>query len=567
MESHVRCRPRWEPCSSKIGSDFGVPDVKCFLVAVVLLVSLPAWGSTWYVRSDGGTRFSAKAPQGQCDGTEDRAYSGHGVNQHCAFKDVRYLWTDGSYTTSIGQGAFPSWGWIGKGGDTYIIRGGPWRVGQNGPTSKDAFGLNGDPYDAGAPAPPSGTGAQHTRILGENFASCSEGKKTQLFGGFGVSFVLNLKAAYVDVQCLDITRHSECIRFGSPANPPPCHRDYPLDDYATDGIETDVHTHDLLLQDVSVHGFTDRGIIGPIGGLVNAVRVTIAYNGSAGWDFDDGHATPMVNGAIKLDHTIVEWNGCNQKYPGSGVSSCYSQSTGGYGDGIGTPAHTCISASVDHSTFRYNTQDGLDLLHNDTGNCSLTVTNSSFYGNNGAQLKWGDHDNPAVITNNTILGNCRRLSEAMDGAPANFNQNLQDFCRAQDTIAMHLPPGGSLIFANNTIVSYAPTTIDIDCDGVCSSTTMVFRNNIVLGYDNHGTYKDGGQPGGPGGFYFGHPIGHIVRTNNVFYGLRGMKCLPTEKCMDPKFVGEPHFMREQDLDHFNFKSSAPSLAGIGAQLQ
>src|ERR1035437_5891769 len=78
--------------------------------------SLSLQGTTWYVRSDGGTRFSTNVAQGQCDGKANARYPGSGVNQHCAFKDIRYLWADGSYT---GGTAFPGWGWVGSGGETY----------------------------------------------------------------------------------------------------------------------------------------------------------------------------------------------------------------------------------------------------------------------------------------------------------------------------------------------------------------------------------------------------------------------------------------------------------------
>jgi hypothetical protein len=105
--------------------------------------------TTWYVRADGG-------PRSICDGKADTAPVGT-APQHCAFNDVRYLWTDGSYATD--GATFPKWGWVGTGGDTYIIRGGPWRVGQSGPNPADGFGLFGDPFGAGAPPPPSGTAA------------------------------------------------------------------------------------------------------------------------------------------------------------------------------------------------------------------------------------------------------------------------------------------------------------------------------------------------------------------------------------------------------------------------
>ena len=48
---------------------------------------------TWYVRTDGGTRHSSKAGKGQSDCKGRRSFLGTGTNQHCAFNDVRYLWT------------------------------------------------------------------------------------------------------------------------------------------------------------------------------------------------------------------------------------------------------------------------------------------------------------------------------------------------------------------------------------------------------------------------------------------------------------------------------------------
>ena len=182
---------------------------------------MPAFGTTWYVRKDGGTRYSAKSPTGQCDGKADAAYRGKGVNQPCAFKDYRYLWDDQSY----GNDAL-----VIAGGDTVIIRGGPWRVGFDAATGKGAgytwcYGGQG-PFACHNPTIPAGTPAQHTRILGENYAACSVGnavdksKVTQIFGGFAVGSALNLSGAqYVDVQCLEITSHAQCVSHGDPMFP------------------------------------------------------------------------------------------------------------------------------------------------------------------------------------------------------------------------------------------------------------------------------------------------------------------------------------------------------------
>jgi hypothetical protein len=550
---------------------------------LLTLFSFSAGGETWYVRPDGGTRYSAKAPTGQCDGKTDAAYRGRGVNQHCAFNDYRYLWDDWSY----GKVA-----WVIAGGDTVILRGCVPNA-ENGYTHDCRVGFDkaatagggytwcvGGSNGSGGcsnPVIPSGTPVHHTRILGQNYANCSVGnavdksRLTQIFGGFGVWETLNLGGAqYVDVQCLEITSHAKCIVHGYPAVPKGCQPG--TDDYDSDGIGTDVHTHDLLLQDLWIHGHTDRGVIGPIGGVVTALRVDIAYNGMAGWDFDDGRATPSVNGVWNFNYSTIEWSGCNQIYPGTNAGTCYDDINGGYGDGVGTPAGICLTANVDHSAFNYNTQDGLDLGHIDTGKCSMTVTNSTGIGNLGQPFKWGPNENPAIFTNNTVVANCMRLSAPMAGQPSGYNAHLGDFCRSRDAISFNFRQGGTALLANNTIVTYAPTSFDIACwdKGGCLASNLIFKNNIVLGYDNPKTYNFGGKSGGPGGFYYQQPIGHVSRSNNVYYGIRDIRCssgLFNERCADPRFISEPHFSMEQDLDNFNFHLSPSTPAhGSGADI-
>ena len=534
--------------------------------AAVLVVPRSLGAETWYVRTDGGTRYSPHATSGQCDGKADAPYSGHGTDKHCAFNDYRFLWDD--------QHTYAKTGWVIAGGDTVIldVKKNGWRVGfdQAGPNDPWCSGMNGA-IGCTNPTIPSGTASQHTRILGRNFEHCSaDSAKTQIFGGHGVTGVLNLSGvAYVDVQCLEITRHSQCVTHGSPALPSGCRREYPFDDYDQDGVFTDQHTHDLLLQDVWIHGHPDRGVIGAIGGVVTAERVVLSYNGMAGWDFDDGHSTPSLNATFNFLDSVIEWSGCNEEYPvkdPNPVISCYSQSTAGYGDGIGTPANMGMDVVIDHSIFRYNTQDGEDFGHIDAGTHKLRITNSYSYGNNGGQFKWGPNFQDVVFVNNVVIGNCLRLSQPMPGTPASFNAHLEDYCRANDALSFNFRQGGKAVMENNTIVSYSPTTFDIGCwDASCSQSSMVFRNNIVLGIDNPATYNLGGKSGGPGGFYAEKPIGKWQRGHNVFFGLRSMHCEATEICADPKFVNEPHFARESDLDNFNFHlaSGSPALHGGG----
>jgi Putative Ig domain len=555
-------------------------------------------GTTWYIRPDGGTRYSANQTKGQCDGKADTAYSGSGTDQHCAFKDPRYLWDDQSYG---------NYAWVIAGGDTVIIRGGPWRIGFDAaPGSCSGAGCGagytwcyggGGNYGCYNPPIPAGTATQHTRILGQNYATCSSGgvtnrsQLTQIFGGFGVTEALNLTGAkYVDVECLEVTRHSQCIAFGSPAVPASCVSGS-ADDYDSDGIHTDNTTHDLLMQDLWIHGHIGRGIKGPIGGLVTCLRCDIAYNGGAGWDFDDGNATPMVNGNWQFLYSTIEWSGCNQEYPivhAIPVVSCYGQSTGGYGDGVGTPHGTGLSATIDHSKFIYNTQDGLDFGHIDTGGpYTLSITNSIAYSNSGGTFKIGGNFGTATITNNVSIGDCDRMAYPVTGTPSTYNTHLEDFCRAGDAFPFDFRQNSNYTISNNTIVTYAPTIFDISCwdapgqggnNNGCGGATLNFHDNIVVGYDNPATYPLGSQQGGPGAWYFqeaapsgstsGTVIGTINRSNNIYYGIgHGFTC-PTgyanEKCVTPDFINQPAgkstTFTPTELDNFNFNLSTGSPA-------
>ena len=516
-------------------------------------------GVTWYVRPDGGTRYSANVPSGQCDGQADAPYPGIGSNQHCAFNDYRYLYSDGTYNNKA---------WVISGGDTVMVRGGPWRVGQSGPNPQDYFGDDpGDPYDAFNPTIPSGTASQHTRILGENYAQCAA--QTQLFGGYAVAAVLNLKGAqFVDVQCLEITDHAQCTRLGTPAYPSQCNSSYPLDDYANSGVFTDVNTRDVLLQDVNIHGTANNGIIGPIGGTITATRVRIAYNGGAGWNFDDGNGTASVNGQVNASYLTVEWNGCNEEYPITDAYpaiSCYDDNSAGYGDGVGTP-NTPLNFTCDHCMFRYNTQDGFDLLH--VSGSNITVTNTASYGNMGQQYKLGAMTN-ILFQNSLAITNCLRMSAPFPGAPASYNQYLSDFCRAAgDGFAINLAAGGVLTLQNNSVVGYSATTFDIGCGGSdCSASSMIFENNIVLGYSNP-NYNSGQYPGL---FYFESGIGpnqFTSRSHNIYLNVRNSGCpstgFPDEFCVDPLFVNEPStYLDEATFDNFDFTPSAGSPA-VGA---
>ena len=554
-----------------------------FFLVLVLMMTKAASATTWYVRADGGTRYSSNASEGQCDGQADAAYSGKGVNQHCAFNDYRFLWDD-QHTYGVSK-------WVINGGDTVILDNTKqWRVGfDQGDSSSDVWCVGGNgTFACLNPTVPAGTAQQHTRILGRNYASCSAGnqpdpkKMTQIFGGYGVYDTLNLDGAqYVDVQCLEVTSHSACTIHGSPVYPKDCQRySAPIDDFDSDGISTDTATHDILLQDLWIHGHTDRGIKGPIGGLITANRVDISTNGMAGWDFDPGDGTQSPNGLLKMSYSTIEFSGCNQVYPNVLPVACYSQSSGGYGDGIGTPISPMAGVYIDHSIFRYNTQDGEDFGHVSMAS-NLSITNSASYGNSGGQFKWAGFQN-VVFENNIAVANCLRMSQPIAGIPSTYNKYLSDFCRAGDALSFDFNNNATAIMADNTIVTYAPTTFDFQCydTASCANTTLTMNNNIVYGLDNPSTYNYGGQNGGVGGFCgqgcnsSTQPLGRINRSNNIFYGIRG-SCIANqpqyaagtatgESCLDPQFESEPtKFTAESVLDSFDFTlaSNSPAKGG------
>jgi hypothetical protein len=508
-----------------------------------------ATARTWFVRSDGGDRK-------QCTGKADTAYKGQGTNRPCAFKDPQYLFTNDEYGNK---------GWIVAGGDTVILRGGPFRMGYRGPNAGDRWGLcPGDPFGCSMPPVPSGTAANPTRILGEHFADCSA--KTQLFGGYGLGVVLDLASSkHVDVECLELTDHGQCSRVG--AGDPQmekCSSSYPLSDYAGTGILTNQQTSDLLLKNLDIHGFTSRGILGAIGGEVIVSHVRIAYNGGAGWDFDDGKGTSSATNAfVHASNLLVEWNGCNEEYPITHphpARNCFDQDHGGYGDGVGTP-DTALNFSCDHCIFRYNTQDGLDLLH--TSGSAISITNSESYGNMGQQWKMGAMRS-VIFRNNVTIHNCSRLGSPMSGAPEGYNRGLSLFCRAAgDGIAFATVNDGSYVLQNNTYLGYGTTSYDITCNGSCSKPNIIFQNNLHIGYKNP---KDGRFPAL---FYTSNlpknPF--LSRDHNLYFRMRTCPSGSQERCIDPQLIGVPSWTDESSLDTVDLHLSAQSSArGSGVKI-
>ena len=554
---------------------------KTICAVILAWIGLPALAATWYVRPDGGTRFSKNMSAGQCDGTADAPYPGRGANQHCAFKDVRYLWADGSY--AAGGASFPAWGWIGKGGDTYLIRGSlktgvSYRVGwNNNADSYDAntrtrWGLAGDPYGSGAPSPPSGTQSQHTRILGENFAACrAASAKTQLHGGYGVGAVLNLAgASYVDVACLDITDFSSCGKAGQTRR---CNASVgSLDDYADTGIYfSTASTHDTLT-DIHIHGMALNGMGGPTGDGMVFDYLDLLGNASSGWNADPNNGTTGT-GSLQVSHYNISWNGCAEEYPlvdKLPYSDCTDDNSSGYGDGFGTATQSSNPAwnvTFDEGVVSFNTQDGLDALHIAGAGSTMTVKRTLAHSNMGQQIKVGGARGSA--TNNVIYTNCNAMRQVIPGTPANYNSKLSDFCRAADAgIKLTVNDGSTTIFENNTVVSASATALEVDVDSSCTtpSCTIQERNNIFIGFRND---KESGYPNGGTGNY-SNPIyvdDAAVRAyknsksgfdhNVTFHAKSNWKCPATWLNEKQAFCGDPR-LTDETWHNFGYGNTKPT---------
>lgn len=521
---------------------------------------------TWYVRPGGGTPFvdAKTTPAGQCDGKHDADYPGSGVNQPCAFGNIRYLWADGT--------TYQHLGWVISGGDTVIVRQNPkgYNAGQDAAGNGVPMNCSGSASGCYMPTIPSGTAARHTRILGENYANCAaDSAKTLLHGTWGDSTVFNTKdSQFVDIACFEVTDQAACAGSGAFTNT--CRNgSY---NSAAYGILQSALTASVNYTDLFIHGLADEAIHGATGVGVVGERIHVRGMPDAGIDMDDAPwQSPNISvaGGFTLKDSMTEFTGCVEEYPvvhNYPYIECRDQSLGGYGDGFGTASATG-DWLFDHDTWRYNFQDGLDLLH--SGMHSLTITNSTSYGNDGQQFKIGS-GLIVKFENNITLHNCARIAQAIGDEPSSAIIPGVSTCRAAgDGIPIAFDGQGTDIFQNNTYVGYGATSYDLQCVNgwdSCANTKSVFENNINIGITN--TNYNGGVA--PGLFYDEQSSmpangGWAVRDHNLYYGFRNGGC-PTlnagEICADAKFVGEPalKISSETTLDNFNFALSSTSPA-------
>jgi hypothetical protein len=568
-------------------------------------------GTTWFVRPDGGTRFSANVPNGQCNGTSDAAYQGTGVDQNCAFNDVRYLWSDNSGAQNA---------WVIAGGDTVVIRGCAALASQTNASNPDcrlgydnATNGNAPNFWCGYgnanstcfnPPIPAGTAAQPTRILG----GCAYGtysctpinnnypygptNETQLFGGFGLAWAFNLESTNnVDIEGIELTTHNGVCSAstGVPAYPRSCSTGVPYDDFADNGFLTNNATANIVFQDVYVHGFSSSGLNGPIGGPITMTRMFVGFNAFAGWNFDDGNGTANgVGASLTANYVTMIFNGCYEQYPITATypaQVCYDTNSGGFGDswsGQGTAGQGAMltSFTCNYCVDDYNTKDGFIGPHIIIP--TLTITNSVAIGNMGSNWKWGGSDgfpNTTTFENNLTVNNCTRMRQPMAGVPSTYNMYLTGFCRAGGNgMASVIPIGSTWNLQNNTFITAQQIALYVACSGTDTScaATINSTNNVFLGYaDPNNPYGAGDVPT----LYF-LSAGIVLNTShNDEFGMKDGTCPSTTNsviCSDPLLLNEPAqpWVSEAALDVFNpfvagnsfYPSSSSPLRGGGVQI-
>lgn len=425
--------------------------VSCVLL-IGLVVPSRAYGSTsWYVRSDGGSAA-------QCTGRVNAAYAGSGLNQPCA-------WSHPFYALPPGGPARIS------GGDTLVIATGSYQMGYGAP---DPQGVCSHfyPWDClMSPVPSGPSPAQPTRILGEGWdTGCLA--PPALWGTQRVATVLNLtNSSNVEVSCLEITDHAGCAELYSGDTALNCQRDtFPFGDWASVGIRAADSSH-VVLRDLNIHGLAHTGILA--GRLTDwtVENVRIAGNAWVGWDGDIDNADTNA-GLLLFRKFTVEWNGCIETWPDGQPTGCWSQTAGGYGDGLGTGA-TGGHWIFEDCIFRFNTSDGLDLLYL-RNNSTVEIRRTLAQDNAGNQIKTSG---PAVIENSVIVGNC----DFFVGKPFTY---AVDPCRALgNALSIDLRRGTTVEVLNATLTSQGDCLVVVGCeDGSCDGTEeMGVKNTIVLG--------------------------------------------------------------------------------------
>lgn len=436
-----------------------------------LILSIPAWATTWYVR-DGGAAYGVTSIT--CNGLYNVAYTtGNGPN--CALNDLS--WVLGSNDA----GATPTTGLM-MGEDTAFVEGdsditpgtqaiyiagwgmangGFYCNGGNSQFQRDCLLLNIPAGSAGHPTSIIGTGTH----------------KPQIEGVFQNDRALTANNNYITLQNLEITSHASCA-YNDPDGGCP----------AGDGIL--LSGDQMTFTDVYVHGFSRYGINTGQMGSATFTRTYVIGNGWGGITVGNGGST-SVTGTLTFNQPIVEWNGCVEAYPVSGgidnpsnYAHCFGQGSGGYGDGLAFGSTGTNNAGnwtlVGPGSISFNTQDGLDVLHGN-GNGTIQADKMRFEGNAGQQFKANALD--VYLTNSIVIGDCGWWYGSTQAASGALHPG--DSCRALgNAVVFNVTQNSLANINNNTILSngnFLLVSIDQNNTDNCTGTVINLKNNIILG--------------------------------------------------------------------------------------
>ena len=465
------------------------------MLAFSVALGAPASAENYFIRVDGGDHD-------QCNGRSDRALVAAVDKQsECAWKHPFVALPPGKPARIAG-------------GDSLSVRPGSYRMGL-GATGADACD-RAWPWDCHMPAIPSGSLQRPTRISGAGIdGKCSI--KPELWGAERAARIINLEGSnHIEISCLEITDHASCVEQhchgGSCAGEVrACPREQPpFGDWSGTGIYAS-DSRAVSLRDLDVHGMAMRGIHAGRLRDWSLERVAIVGNGWSGWDGDLGKEGSSNLGTLEFREVEIAWNGCVERYPGREHFGCWGQSSGGYGDGLGT-ALSAGDWKFDRVKIHHNASDGLDLLYL-TPPASTTISNSKFYANAGNQIKTSGN---AKVSANHINGDC--------GALGKVGLAVADHCRAGgNSLALGLKPGVSVTLEDNEIRGQGDCLVVVESGDQTSSVRM--QGNRLFGSQQ---IVDPGKRSC--GFYAHESKARVELKDNQFMGVRGWRCPTGNSC-------------------------------------
>lgn len=461
---------------------------KLLLTLLLLGFIQPVFAAgTWFVRTDGSDTI--------CSGAADAAVGSlSGTGQACAKKTLFGLV---QHTYSSGGGGQVTGTNVIAGGDTVVIGDPGATPGQFEIGYDSAAGLTPSLCSASFAGEcylwslPSGPDSSHkTTIAGRQYnTGCTT--QTQIWGTNAVNSIwrntLNSNLAF---NCLEFTDHSNC-RSNGPINT--CSEGaYPRGPFGKYGLLF-YHVTNLDLTHVSIHGMSRDGMSIPEAtGTFNFSYVDIIANSWAGLEQDyvfGGPSPTQWTATINVDHSRINWNGCNEKYPlvaaldsinNISTGSCSEQNEAVYSDGWGGgTSNVNGNYNISDTEFMHNTQDGFDTRDNQAGMGATTLSRVRAEGNAGQQLKVSSLT--TRVENSVIIGNCGYFAGLSITNPGSGSATFNS-CRAGGgpVFTFSFSAGSSYKFYNDIITSNGDESILFEGNN-CTGDSFQVKNSIILG--------------------------------------------------------------------------------------